>query len=590
MLFFALVLSVLGLAVGPTLVALGRGRRFLGAWVEGFALGVVPALLLLRLVPHVVEGAGALGVVLVAVGFGLLWWADQRNHALGHAHDDANPGAERAAAWVVGALVLHALSDGAGLAMAVGGGASGAHEDHSLGLAVLIHRLPEGLFLTTAFLPRLGWPRTLARLALLGAGTVAGALLGRGLLSVVPDAFFDGVVALGAGAMLRLSVHSHNPMPRTPGARAASAVGLLMGLGLAVFLPDPESLLRRAQADELSTVEALVPLVIETSPAALVGILWTALLRPPRATPAVPPGRLTRALMGLRLAVTRPGWSGRSLEALKVTLGGPGGVALAVTLGTALPLFEPVGLSLLFRLLGPAMGGVRVLGAALASLAAGLAASAVASREGFRRVHPRAFSLRPGALKAATVQEPTGFGARLLGALDAAAPWYVTGLTLAVALEAAVDPRWVARLPGGLTGALLGALVGVPVYLSQHAAVLVVAVLVHKGLSPGAGLALLVTASALDRGRIAAVRQRLGLWPVVAWVLVVVAAAAGLGALGDRWVGRATVPEVHLLVAHRHAPAELVAATLLAAGLLVSLVRNGPRRWFGMLQGDNVAP
>jgi zinc transporter ZupT len=134
--------------------------------VDGFALGVVPALLLLRLVPHVVEGAGAWGVALVCIGFGALWLAD-RGHDHAHPADDARTAMTLGARLVVPALVLHALSDGAALAMATVGGHSHAHgADHDLGGslagAVLLHRLPEGLFLTMTFLPRVGWRGTWA--------------------------------------------------------------------------------------------------------------------------------------------------------------------------------------------------------------------------------------------------------------------------------------------------------------------------------------------------------------------------------------------------------------------------------------------
>lgn len=148
-------MSVLGLLVGPALVALGRGRRMGASAVDGFALGVVPALLLLRLVPHVVEGAGAWGVALVCAGFGVLWLAD-RGHDHAHPADDARTAMTLGARLVVPALVLHALSDGAALAMATVGGHSHGHgAEHGVGEslagAVLLHRLPEGLFLTMTF-------------------------------------------------------------------------------------------------------------------------------------------------------------------------------------------------------------------------------------------------------------------------------------------------------------------------------------------------------------------------------------------------------------------------------------------------------
>ncbi|MCK6591945.1 MAG: hypothetical protein L6Q76_30710, partial [Polyangiaceae bacterium] len=79
----ALVLSVVGLALGPALVALGRGRALVTAAVEGLTLGVVPLLVIVRLIPHVMEELGPLALGVVAAGYGGLWLIDRRQHELG---------------------------------------------------------------------------------------------------------------------------------------------------------------------------------------------------------------------------------------------------------------------------------------------------------------------------------------------------------------------------------------------------------------------------------------------------------------------------------------------------------------------------
>ncbi len=600
MLAGALFLSVLGLLVGPALVAIGRGRRLGAAAVDGFALGVVPALLLLRLVPHVVEGAGALGIALVLAGFGALWLADR-------GHDHARPAQATRAAMNLGArlvlpaLVLHALSDGAALAMASAGSHAHAHgpgPEHGVGEslagAVLLHRLPEGLFLTMTFLPRVGWRGTWIRLGAVALGTVLGAGLGQALLRVVPDAFFDGVVALGAGAMLRMSVHSHHPPAANPVARGASAVGFVAGVALAVGLPDPEGLLRRARAHELSLVDSLGPLFVETAPMLLLGVVVAALL--PGLLPSGPAGwsapgegTLVQALRGVVRALGHPRCATSVDGTAGALLAARVPVATVVAVAVAVPMLEPGGVALCFRLLGTTFGGLVLLAGGVVPVVVAGAVVGVLRGSGLR-VGDAGLGARPPRVARPAVGRTTlgglrGVTTRARETLDHVAPWYIVGLGLAASLEAAFDPGWTASLPRGAGGALLGALVGVPVYFCAHAAAPVAAVLVHKGVAPGAVLAFVLAGAASQRAVLAVLGRALGKRVLAAFVLSLVAAATALGAAADARIGRGSVPEVHALVAHAHHPVEWVVAAVAAVALLVSLVRCGPRRWISELVG-----
>lgn len=564
--------------------------------VDGFALGVVPALLLLRLVPHVVEGAGAWGVALVCLGFGALWLAD-RSHDHAHPADDARTAMTLGARLVVPALVLHALSDGAALAMAtVGGHGHGHGEGHGLGGslagAVLLHRLPEGLFLTMTFLPRLGWRGTWLRLAAVAAATVVGAVLGRVLLQVVPDAFFDGVVALGAGAMLRMSVHSHHPQAASAAARGGSAVGFVAGVGLALGLPDPEGLLHRARPHELSLVDSLGPLFVETAPMLLLGVAAVALL--PAAMPtgtrvrAPVGGDVAQALWGVVRALGQPRCAGSVDATVRALLIRRVPVATVVAVSVSVPMLEPGGVALCVRLLGSHLGGLLMLAAVV--VAVGVAAAVVAVvRRGPLRSGDRGLGARPPRrVSPEEAPQPRGLRGVVVRAretLDHVVPWYVVGLGLAATLEAAFDPAWTATLPRGPAGSLLGALVGVPVYFCTHAAAPVAAVLLHKGVSSGAVLGFIVAGAASQRAVLAVLGAAFGRRAIVAFVTSLVALGTVLGAWADALGGHGGAPEVHALVAHAHHPVEWVLAAVAAAALGASLVRRGPRGWIAELVG-----
>jgi hypothetical protein len=121
----------------------------------------------------------------------------------------------------------------------------------------------------------------------------------------------------------------------------------------------------------------------------------------------------------------------------------------------------------------------------------------------------------------------------------------------------------------------VAALVGVPAYLSAGAATPIAAVLVHKGLSPGAALAFLMTAPL----PVAAEVRRAGARALVpAGLAVVLAVAAGLGV--DRFVAPAPFP---LHQAAEAPPAPIAVACLMALAVLVALgiLREGPRGYVG---------
>lgn len=232
----ALVLSLVGLALGPALFALGRRQPIAFAALDGFTLGLVPALLLLWLLPHLYDDVGPAALVLAAIGFTGLWLVERRSH---------RAGARVQHAVLLPAMAVHSLLDGGSLALAFAVTAGGS-TPLLLGGALVLHRLPEGLLLAAALTPTLGFRRMLHRVALVGAATVAGALGGRALIEAAPHTLLDGFVALGLGVMLRLAIHRHAPAPASPLARALAGAGFLVGLALPVIVQSPESILLRA--------------------------------------------------------------------------------------------------------------------------------------------------------------------------------------------------------------------------------------------------------------------------------------------------------------------------------------------------------
>jgi hypothetical protein len=222
-------LSILGIAVGPTLVALGRAREAIHLIVDGFVLGLMPTLILFRILPLLYTQLGASALVLVPAGYVGFWIVSHSSARL-----------RLATAFAVATFAVHSLVDGASLAVASRSGASRA-----LTLGLVAHRLPEGLLVGALLLPRYGVRGTAAATLLLAAATIFGALAGQKLLAYVDDHLLHIVLALGMGGMLRLVLHRHNRGPQKRDVMLG-AFGFVVGAILAIAVP---------VADEVETTE-----------------------------------------------------------------------------------------------------------------------------------------------------------------------------------------------------------------------------------------------------------------------------------------------------------------------------------------------
>jgi uncharacterized protein len=568
----AVGLSLAGLAAGAGVVALGRGTAATAKVLDGFTLGLIPALVLLRLVPHVVEELGGAGVGLLALGFGMVWLAQRRSHDVG---------AKVGRSIVVPALIVHSFTDGAGLGLAAHASEAGRASGGMLAVAIVMHRLPEGLFIVASLLPEIGWRGALLRLGAVAAATVVGAGVGHELSTLVPHALLDGVVAVGFGAMLRLVAHTHGPPATSFAHRAASGVGFLGGLGLAFVVPDPEGVLAKAQPGELAILDSLGPLLVQTAPALLVGLLVTGAIHAfalPRSPSSLGRGSgLVQALRGVSFALGR-GPSGavwselRRLSAARV----PAPALAAFVIG-AMHLDVPA-LALGLRLLGGPFTLARLaFGLLLAVMTALLVARAAASGSDGAAPAPATAGAEGGAPR--TTRLRSLFGEAFGPALDRAAGLYVLGLLSAAAIEAFLDPALV-RGVGAPLDVFVMALVAVPASISPVAGAAVAAVMIHKGMSVGAAGAFLLVGAAASPPILGLFRRRFG----GRAALALAAGGAGLAALfglaAQRLLPASSVPGVHELVELPRGPLAWAAAGLVAALVVASLVRRGPRSFF----------
>jgi hypothetical protein len=166
--------------------------------------------------------------------------------------------------------------------------------------------------------------------------------------------------------------------------------------------------------------------------------------------------------------------------------------------------------------------------------------------------------------------------------VDHTTPWIMMGLALAAFAEPLLDGEAVARVSPWIEVPVFAAL-GVPMYVCASGATPLVAVLLHKGVSPGAAIAFLLTGPATNLTTFGVLNslhgKRLAVWFAAAMVVV----PTLLGALVNVALPRDRPEGLHTAA---HEPAtmlEMVSLALLGVLVALSLVRHGPRHMVAQL-------
>jgi uncharacterized membrane protein YraQ (UPF0718 family) len=223
----------------------------------------------------------------------------------------------------------------------------------------------------------------------------------------------------------------------------------------------------------------------------------------------------------------------------------------------------------------------RLVAAAAVALAVGWLLGAIQKQS--NRGQPQALDSTPVA------EYRRGIQGRLKEALhsgmevvDHTAPWLLLGLLVAAALEPMLQGGWRESLPAGLEVPIF-ALLGMPMYVCASGATPLVAVLLFKGVSPGAALAFLLTGPATNVTTFGVISSVLGRKLALLFGLSTAFLSILAGYLLN-WV----MPQVDSLALTEAAaePASMIAIislAVLATLFVVSLFRQGPRGFVGQI-------
>ncbi len=531
--------------------------------LDGFVLTSVAGIVVADVLPHALDEAGMWAVPLVLLG---LIGPSLAERGLHRAAEQVH-----ALALFLGmaGLVLHATLDGVALA--------GGDARPQLATAVLLHRLPEGLTIWWLLRPTYG--RVIAGLALglVAAATILGMSAGP---STVPDGVALGLIeSLVAGSLLHVVMHRPHPLVHLAhGARGrlASGLGGLAGAAVVIALlgHDPHG---------AAAAQGFLHFLLDSAPALLLAYLAAGLVQAmlPAASTAWMQrgGPLSQALRGVLFGLPLPICSCGVVPVYRslVLQGVPAAAALAFLVATPELGLDAILLS--WPLLGGHMALARLVAAAAVALGVGWLVG--------RKLPPLHDNHSHGALPHKNTQ---AWPARLRQGLalgfgeivDHTAPWLLLGLVLAALAEPELKAGLLAHLPPGWDVPLF-ALLGMPLYVCASGATPLVAVLVANGVSPGAGLALLLTGPATNVSTFGVLARLHGTPVALRFGVVMALLAVAAGYLCNLALGEYHVP-VATAAGHETLHAVQVAAAWgLALLFAASVLRQGARGFFSQV-------
>ncbi len=572
------LVSIAVLALGPVVLWVARRWPALLRGLDGFVLASVGGIVVADVLPEALQRGGVLALLLVAAGLmGPGWLETRLQRAATAVHT---------LALVMGVLglALHAALDGAALA-----GASDA-QAQGLATAVLLHRLPEGLTIWWLLAPTQG-PR-IAALVLLGvaAATATGFGLAAAASGIAETGPLAWVQALVAGSLLHVVFHRTQhvdaaPQTATPGRQWAGGVGALLGLGLlVVVLRHHDAADGHAHQGEVFwelARESALALVIAYAAAGLVqSLLPQASLRW-----LARGSRLGQAVRGTAFGLPLPICSCGVVPVYRslALAGTPTAAGIAFLVATPELGLDAVLLS--FPLLGAQLAGVRLAAAALVAVVVGISLDWALQRgwtgPALRTEPPKLpdHPTSPGSWTARTLSGlRIGFG----DMVDHTGPWVVVGLGVATLGQPLLAGGDMARWPAGLDVPIF-ALLGMPMYVCASGATPLAAVLIAGGVSPGAGLAFLLTGPATNVSTFGVLAQLHGRRFALGFAGCTAVASIALGWATNLLLQGYRVPALGGPDHEHHGWVDEAALVALVALLVASLLRQGPRGFLGQV-------
>ena len=572
-----LLASFISLSLGPFIYRVSRDRLRMLSLLDGFIFVCITGLVVLSILPTILARGHWWALLFAFIGmFGPTLTERIFERGADRVHSTA---------LVLGLIGLctHAAADGAALIQPLTSGES----QHLLPFAIVLHRFPVGLTIWWLVRPIFGVRIALLVFVLVVISTTLGFALGPQLLVGLSGQTMAWFQALVAGSLLHVIIHQpgiKSPLG-TKGDPSRKTVwyegsGALLGIVLMGIFLGGEGAVHGSI--NLPIFRTFLELALRSAPALILAYLVAGLMSSFLSQSSIrwmhKGAKWTQAVRGMTLGLPFPICSCGVVPLYRtlVQRGAPATAAMAFLISTPELGLDAVLMSI--PLLGTQMTVVRVVAAALVAFAVGW----IVGGKMTSAPSPAAQGEMPAALEAQTFRSKINRALKMgLGELvDHTAPWILLGLTVAAIAESFLQPGWLGSLPSSLE-VILFTLVGLPTYVCASSATPFVAVLLAKGISPGAALAFLLTGPATNVTTFGVLGKLHSRRVALKFSLNIIVLSAGLGYLTNALMpdfkgiplsGR-TVESASLL--------ELASLICLALLYAWSLLRRGTRKFVG---------
>ena len=564
-----LIAALAALAAGPLLDAGAGHRRGFVPVLDGLSRTAIPGLVFLAFVPAAVAGR-EWGILVALLGGFLIPVLAERT-----SRGATRPTHRLALLAGLSGFAIHAALDGAALATLPSG------TPPSFPLAVVLHRLPVGVAIWWLVAREIDRRAGVAALAALVLATVGGYVFGGAVAGMVSDSgalmLYQAAVA---GSLVHVVVHQHGAAT-SPTERRREGWGAVLALALllAVFVIGADT----GASGPAGFLSRLYVITAESAPALLLAYVCAGLLSaflPQRSVRWMEKGGgISQSVRGMAIGLPFPICSCGVVPLYRslIQRGAPPAAAMAFLVATPELGLDAVLLSI--PLLGPQVTVLRLVTAALVAMLVGWWVGGRLKKA--ERAEEWIGS--PG--------ETPSVGQRLAGALrtgtgdvvDHTAPWIVLGLGVAALVTPFLESGWLGSLPP-VADVFLFALLGFPTYVCAASATPLVAAFLATGLSPGAGIAFLITGPATNISTLGLVSSLHGRRAAIAFAVVMVTLAVTAGVVINTAFGALPVPSLASLTEELPSLLQQVSLALLTGLFLRSVVRRGPRAFAGELR------
>lgn len=564
-----LIAALLVLAAGPLLTEGPRRRRDFGPVLDGLVMAAIPGLIFLEFVPSAM-GEGEWSVLLaLAAGLALPIAVERTTRRAG--------GMTHRWALLAGlsGIAIHAALDGAALATL------SPDAPLSLPLAAVLHRLPVGAAVWWLVAREMDRRAAIGALAVLMVATVAGYGLGGEAAWAAAGAGGVRLFQAAVGGSLVHVVMHRREAARGPLDRRREGWGAVVAV---VVLLTYFVVRMDAQMDGSGGfLHRLYVLSAESAPALLLAYLCAGLLSaflPQRSVRWMKRGGgLSQAGRGMAIGLPFPICSCGVVPLYRslIQRGAPPAAAMAFLVAT--PELGVDAIMLSIPLLGPQVTVLRLVTAALVALLVGwwVGGRLMAAERAPESVGAPGDG--PGTSRRLAAALRTGTGE----VVDHTAPWILLGLGVAALVTPFLESGWLGSLPP-VADVLLFALLGFPTYVCAASATPLVAAFLATGLSPGAGIAFLITGPATNISTIGLLGSLHGRRAAISFAAVMMTLAVTAGVAVNTAFGALPVPSLAALTEELPSFLQQVCLLLLAGLFLRSVVRRGLRSFVGELR------